>query len=67
MPGEGEDGRSKWLLDVFRNPPVIFFFEVADGDDTGSRANGKLGFVWRPADVCCCAVDAEDGEGWLPA
>ena len=67
MPGKGEDGRPERPLDVFRNPPVIFFLEVADSDDTSPRANSKLGLVWRPADVCCRTVNAEKDEGWLPA
>lgn len=67
MPGQREHRRTERLLDVFGHPPVVLFFEVAYRNYAGTGTNSKLRFVRRPADVCGCAVDAEEDERWFPA
>ncbi|KFY74314.1 hypothetical protein V498_09990, partial [Pseudogymnoascus sp. VKM F-4517 (FW-2822)] len=67
VPGYGRDGAADGLLDVLGYPPVVFFFEVADGDDAGAGADGEFGFRGRPAHEGCGAVDAQEDEGGFVA
>lgn len=66
VPGDAGDSGAERLLQVLGHPPVVLFFKVADGDNTGTRADGKLALVRAPADAGCCTVDTEEDESWLP-
>lgn len=48
------------------DPPVILLFEIADGNCTGTRTNGKFRGIRGPADECGSSVEAEEDEGWFP-
>lgn len=43
VPGDAGDGAADRLLQVLRNPPVVFLLEVANGNDAVTGAHGKLG------------------------
>lgn len=66
MPGEGEDGRAEGLLDVLGYPPVVLLFKVANGNHTGTGANGEFSLVRRPTDVCRCTIDPQKNKSGLP-
>ena len=67
VPGKGSNSTSNRLLQVLRNPPVVFLFKVAYCDHTGSRTNGKLVLRWRPAHKCCSPVDSKEDQSRFPA
>lgn len=67
MPGYAGYGAPDGLLQVLGYPPIIFFFEVTYGDQSGAGSDGEFGLRGCPADAGCCAVDAEEDEGWFPA
>lgn len=46
--------------------PVIVLLEVADGDEAGTTAHGKLVLLGRPADAASGAVDPQDDQRGLP-
>jgi hypothetical protein len=62
MPGYSCNGRTNRLLDVLANPPIIFFFEIANGNNTGAGANSKFCFGRRPTYEGCGTVDTEENE-----
>lgn len=43
VPSNAGDGAADRLLQVLRNPPVVFLLEVANGDDAVTGAHGKFG------------------------
>lgn len=43
VPSNAGDGTADRLLQVFRNPPVVFLLKVANGNDAVTGAHGKLG------------------------
>lgn len=45
VPGNAGDSAAKGLLEVLRHPPVVLFFKVADGSNSSTATDGKLGFV----------------------
>ena len=67
VPGDRGDGAANGLFEVLAYPPVIFGFEVADGDDAGAGADGEFFFRGRPADEGGGTVDAEEDKSGLPA
>lgn len=67
VPGKGSNSTSNRLLQVLRNPPVVFLFKVAYRDHTGSRTNGKLVLRWRPPHKCCSPVDSKEDQSRFPA
>jgi hypothetical protein len=60
VPCESRDGTANGLLQVLRDPPIVLLFEVADGDNAGSRANGEFLLRGGPPDECGGAVDAQE-------
>ena len=62
MPCHRRDGAANRLLDMFRNPPVVFLFEIADGDDAGTGTDSELRFGGGPANEGGGAVDTEEDE-----
>ena len=67
VPGNGGDGGADGFLEVLGDPPVVFFFEVADGYEAGAGAGGEFGFGGGPADGCSGAVYAQEHESGFPA
>lgn len=67
MPCDSGDGTANRLLQVLRDPPVIFLLEIADRDQSVTRSNRKLGLVRRPAYKGGSSVDAQEDEGRLIA
>lgn len=67
MPCNTGDGAANWLLQVLGHPPIVLLLEVADGNDTVTRANGELGLGWRPTDEGSGAIDSEKDEGGFVA
>lgn len=67
VPGQRCDGGADGLLEVLADPPVVFLFKIADGDDAGAGADGELCFGGGPADKGGGAVDTEEDEGGTPA
>ncbi len=65
MPVDRGDCTADRLLQVLRNPPVIFLFEVADGDDAVTRADSEFGLRGRPADKGSSSSNAEEDKGGL--
>ena len=65
MPGDVEDG-GVVLLDVLRNPPIVFLVEVADGDDLGARGDGELVLARRPSAASRSAVNSQQHERRVP-
>ena len=66
VPCEGSNSTTDRLLQMFGNPPVVFLFEVANGDHSSSGADGEFLLGWGPSNVCGSAVDSEKNEGRLP-
>lgn len=58
VPCKSGDGTPNGLLQVLRNPPIVLLLEVADGDDTGSRADGEFLLRGRPPHECGGTVDS---------
>lgn len=67
VPGYTSHGRANGLLNVLRDPPVVFFLKVAYGDQAGAGANSELGLRGGPADTSRSAIDAEKNQSGLPA
>lgn len=67
VPRESGDGAADRLLQVLRDPPVVFLLEVADRDDARAGSHGEFLLRGRPPDKGCGAVDAEEDEGGFPA
>jgi hypothetical protein len=55
------------LLDMFGHPPIILFFEIADGDDPGARADGEFRLRGGPPNEGSSTVNAEKYESWFIA
>ena len=51
---------------MFGNPPVVFLFEVANGDNSSTGADGEFLLRGRPSNVCGSAVNSEENECRLP-
>lgn len=66
VPRDTGDGAAERLLQVLRDPPVVFLFEVADSSDTSTTTDGKLGLAWAPSHARGCSVDAQQDEGGTP-
>lgn len=66
MPGKGSDGAPNRLLQVFRDPPVVLLFEIADRNHTGSRTNGKFRLGRGPSHESRSPVNSEKDQCWLP-
>lgn len=66
VPGESGDSAADGLLDVFADPPVIFGFEVTNGDDAGTGADGEFLLIGRPAHEGGGAIDPEENECGFP-
>lgn len=66
VPGDAGDGGAQGLLEVLGNPPVVFFLEVADGNDPRSGADSEFRLVRTPAHAGSGAVDAQQDERRLP-
>lgn len=49
-----------------RHQTHIFFFEVADGDETRATANSEFFFIGAPLHTSRRAIDAENNQRWLP-
>ena len=60
MPGKCCDGTPDWLLQVFRNPPIILLLEVAYRNNTGARTHGKLLLRGRPTHKGGGSVNPEE-------
>lgn len=43
VPSDAGDGTADRLLQVLRNPPVVFLLKIANGNDAVTGAHGKLG------------------------
>lgn len=67
VPCHGCDGTSDWFLQMFRDPPIIFFFKVADCNYSRPRSDCEFLFRRGPSDESRSAVDAEQNERRLPA
>lgn len=67
VPGKSGDGTADRLLQMLRDPPVVFLFEVADRDHAGSGADGEFLLRGRPTHKGCGTVDSEKNERGLPA
>ena len=65
VPGDAGDGAADGLLQVLRDPPIVLLLEVADGNDTIAGADGKLGFVRRPAHKGRGPADSQQDQGRL--
>lgn len=65
MPIDCGDRAANRLLQVLGNPPVVFLFEVADGDDAVARANGEFSLRGRPTDKGSGSSNAKKNEGGL--
>lgn len=66
VPCDAGDCAAERLLQVLRDPPVVLFLEIADGGDTGTASDGKLGLARAPANTGGSPVDAEQDEGGTP-
>ena len=66
MPVQTTDGGPNGFFDVLRDPPVIFFFEVADGDQARTAANSKFVLFWAPFYASSSAIDTQDYQGRFP-
>ena len=67
MPVERSYSGADRLLQVLGHPPIILFFEIADGNEAGAGTDGELAFGGRPAHKRGGAVDTEEYESGLPA
>lgn len=67
MPSKRCNRASNRLLEMFRNPPIVLFFKVAHGNNSGARSNGELLFRGRPANEGRSSVDTEQHEGRFPS
>ena len=65
MPCNSGYGAPDGLLEVFRDPPVILFLEVADSNYSSTGTDGEFGLGWRPAHKSSRAVDSKEYKGWL--
>lgn len=65
MPIDCSDCTANRLLQMLGNPPVVFLFEVADGDDAVTGTNGEFGLRGRPTDEGGGSSNAKEDEGWL--
>jgi hypothetical protein len=52
---------------MFGHPPIILFFEIADGDDPGARADGEFRLRGGPPNEGSSTVNAEKYESWFIA
>jgi hypothetical protein len=52
---------------MFRYPPVVLFFKVANGNHASSGAHGKLLLRGRPTNKGGSTVDSKEHKCWLPA
>lgn len=67
MPCKARDRAANGLLQVLRDPPVVLFLKVTDGDHAGSRTDSKLLLGWRPADARGRTVDSKKDQSRLPS
>lgn len=65
VPSNAGDGTANRLLQVLRNPPVIFLLKVADGNHAVAGAHGKLGLGRRPSNKRSGAADSKKDKGGL--
>lgn len=65
VPVQGQDGGLEGFLDMLGDPPVVFFFVVADRNDPGGRPDRKLQPVWRPLDTRGSPVDSQKDQRLL--
>lgn len=66
MPCDGKNSGTQWLLDVLRDPPIVFLFKIANGNCASTRANGEFRSVGRPADEGGSSVETEEDKGRFP-
>ena len=66
MPGDRCDGGAQRFLQVLGDPPVVFFFEIANGNDPSAAADCELRLRGTPAYTSRRAVDSQEYERGLP-
>jgi hypothetical protein len=67
VPRHCRHGAADRLLQMFRHPPVVFLFKVADCNEPCAGADGELLLRGRPADERRGPVDAEEDQCGFPA
>ena len=66
MPRQRGDGAANGLLQMLGYPPVVFFLEIANGNDSGSRSDCEFLFRRRPSNEGSCTIDPKKHKCWLP-
>ncbi len=67
VPRQSCHGAADRLFQVFRDPPVVFLFKVADCNEPCAGADGEFLLRGRPADERGGSVDAEEDQRGFPA
>jgi len=65
MPLDGENSAFV-LLDVLGDPPVVGFFEIADGNDLGSSSNSEFVLKRGPFNSGSATIETKNDESGLP-
>ena len=66
MPGDRRHGRFDVLLNVLRNPPIVFPLVVTDADAPTSASHREFVLAGRPSDARGGAIHAQDHESRAP-
>jgi hypothetical protein len=66
VPIQAKNSASNGFLDMFRDPPVVLLFKVANRNESSSASDSKLVFQRRPFDMRGSSINSEENQCGFP-